>query len=438
MISIPKHIVAIDLGTTKVVSIVGERAEHGRYRILAYSEAVSRGIRRGQVDQIHKVRDSVIPTLESIKAQTGVDIKEVYVGIAGQYITCIGNKVEKIRSKYDEMISEEEIKELESDAGKIHVNADVEILHVIPQSYSIDDRTDITDPVGRLGNKLTGHFYVITGRKTTRTSTEVCMNELKLSLQQLILEPVASARATLLNDEKEAGVAMIDIGGGTTDLIIYKDNILISTVVIPFGGNSITEDIKTSCSILFKQAEEIKIKFGLISNKGGIKVNGIAGHPSKILPLDEISKVITLRLNEIITMVLHEISKTQCGKLGAGLVVTGGVSQMKGIKKFLEDRLRKEAEENSELLKKMNLEVTIGAPKYISDSDENIIQPKYSTAVGLIMCGFDSSILVPQSPQSPQPPLDSWWKKLLKGFKDSGKTIKDFLNPQMTGEEKND
>jgi cell division protein FtsA len=436
----PKYIVAVDLGTTKVVSIVGERTEHGRYRILAYSETVSRGIRRGQVDQIHKVRDSVIPTLESIKAQTGIaDIKEVFVGIAGQHITCIGNKVEKIRSKYDEMISEQEIKELEADAGKIHVNADVEILHVIPQNYSIDDRTDISDPVGRLGNKLTGYFYVITGRKMTRTSTEVCMNELKLSLQQLILEPIASARATLLSEEKEAGVAMIDIGGGTTDLIIYKDNILISTTVIPFGGNSITEDIKTSCSILFKQAEDIKIQFGLMPNKGGISVKGIAGHPSKILPVDEILKVITIRLNEIITMVLYEIGKTQCGKLGAGLVVTGGVAQMKGIKKFLEDRLKKEAEENPDIMKKMNLEVTVSAPKYVYDSDENIIHPKYSTAVGLIMCGFDYiDNLTCDAPSSPPPQLDPWRKKLSEWSKNLYKPIKDFLNPQVTGEEKND
>jgi cell division protein FtsA len=388
---IPKYVVAIDLGTTKIVSIVGEKTEHGRYRILAYSETVSHGIRRGQVEQIHKVMDSVTPTLEAIKAETGItDLGQVFVGIAGQYITCIENKVEKIRSQFDEMISVEEIKELETNAGKLHINAELEILHIIPQNYSVDDRIGITDPVGRLGNKLTGYFYVITGNKSTRTNTEVCMDKLNLSLQQLILEPIASARAALFDEEKEAGVAMIDIGGGTTDLIIYKDNILVSTVVIPFGGNSITEDIKTYCSILFNQAEKIKIEFGLDANRDEfVRVNGISGHPFKVLPLNDILETIIFRLNEIITMVLYEINKIQCGKLGAGLVVTGGVSQMKGIKKFLENRLKQEAAAKPELLKKMNIEVTISAPKYISDSDENIIHPKYSTAVGLIMCGFD-------------------------------------------------
>jgi cell division protein FtsA len=433
-----KYIVAIDLGTTKVVSIVGEKIGNDRYRILAYSENTSYGVRRGQVEHIQQVTDSVIPTLEAIKAETGIaSIDKVYAGIAGQYITCTESKIEKVRDKYDEIISMKEILELEADAGKLPINAELEILHVIPQHYSIDEKNDITDPIGRLGNKLTGHFYVITGRKSTRIHTDVCMRELNLSLQQLILEPIASARATLLSEEKEAGVALIDIGGGTTDLIIYKEHILVRTVVIPFGGNSITEDIKTACSILYHQAEAIKIKFGLTANAGEfIKVSGISGHTPRIISLDTISKVVSSRLNEIINMVLDEIYKTQCGKLSAGLVITGGASKMKGIKQFLENKLQVAAIQDPERLKKMNTEVTIGSPKYISDSDENLMQPKYSTAVGLIMCGFDYMEQKPPPPPPPLPPPPppppaSWWQRL---FTDINTKIGDFMNPQVEEE----
>jgi cell division protein FtsA len=387
---IPEYIIAIDLGTTKVVSIVGEKSQNGQYRIIAYSEAVSHGIRRGQVEQIQNVTQSVIPTLNAIKADTGIDIKEVYVGIAGQYITCIENKVEVIRDKYEEMISADEINELETKAGKLHLGPNNEILHIIPQYYSIDDKTGIIDPIGRLGNRLAGHFYVIAGNKSTRTHTTVCMDKLNLSLQQLILEPIASARATLSLEEKEAGVAMIDIGGGTTDLIIYKEHILQHTVVIPFGGNTITEDIKTECSVLYNQAEAIKIEYGLLANRDAfVTVAGISGHAPHKIPLNLISQIISSRVDEIIDMVLSEIYKMQCGKLGAGLVITGGVSKMKGIKQYLENKLKIETKRNPEITKKMSIEVTIGNPKYIYDSDEKIIQPKYATAVGLIMCGFD-------------------------------------------------
>jgi cell division protein FtsA len=371
----------------------------------------------------------------------------VYVGIAGQHITCIENRVEKIRDKYDAIITKEEIFELESNAGKLHLSPDIEILHVIPQNYSIDEQNGITDPVGRLGNKLTGHFYVVIGNKSTRIHTDTCMKELKLSLKKLILEPIASARAVLSDDEKELGVAMIDIGGGTTDLIVYKDHTIIHTAVIPFGGNTITEDIKTMCSILPNQAEQIKVKFGLMADvKGYVQVEGISGRPSRNLSLDTITKVITSRLNEIMDMVLYEIvNKAQCGRLGAGIVLTGGVAKMKGIKEFLVKRLVDQAKIEPEIGQKINIEVIIGSPNYLSDSGEEIINPKYSTAVGLIMCGFDhlESLELPAPPKPPKlpttppppppppppPSSSSWWKKIIDA------TVI-FMNPQQ--EENND
>ncbi|MDR1593865.1 MAG: cell division protein FtsA [Prevotellaceae bacterium] len=440
----PKYVVAIDLGTTKVVSLVGEKTENENYKIVAYSEAPSDGIRRGQVEHISKVVNAVIPTLTQIKAEAGItNLENIYVGIAGQHITCIENRVEKIRDQYDSMITKEEIAELEVNAGRMHLSPDTEILHVIPQYYSIDNRNGITDPIGRLGNKLTGHYYVVIGNMANRIHTNTCMRELNLSMNKLILEPIASARATLSDDEKEMGVAMIDIGGGTTDLIVYKDNTIIHTAVIPFGGNSISEDIKNICSVMFNQAEQIKIQFGLTANtEGSVRVEGINGRPSRDIPLDIITKIITSRLNEIIDMVMYEIiNKTQCGKLGAGLVITGGVSKMSGLRDFLLQRLKDLAGKEPAIQKRMNIEVVIGNPNNIVDSDVSVIHPKYSTAVGLIMCGFDhlDSFTPKQTPppplQPPPPPplppkrLPEWVQKLSKAFVM-------FMNPQQ--EEKND
>ncbi|MDR1583407.1 MAG: cell division protein FtsA [Prevotellaceae bacterium] len=426
-----KYVVAIDLGTTKIVSIVGEKTENGRYNILDYSEVPSYGIRRGEVENIGKVTNAVIPTLEKIKAKMQIEIKNVYVGIAGQHITCVENRIERIRHRYDELITKEEIITLEEDAGKLHLNPETEILHIIPRHYSVDEKNDIIDPVGRLGNKLAGHFYVITGHKSTRIHTSICMERLNLSLQKLILEPIASARTTLNEEEKEAGVIMIDIGGGTTDLIIYKDQKIIHTAVIPFGGNIITDDIKEGCGILQAQAEQAKIKFGLSAkdnNDDLLEIEGINGRPPRNIPLKTISSIISSRLNEIVDMVMAEIEKAKCTGLNLGIVVTGGVSKMKGIKDFLQ--------------KKTGMVVKIGTPDHIiNDPADNIFHPKYATAVGLIMCGFDHLENSPPPLPPPPPPLltppftppplpvTSWWSR-------AWDAVITFMGPQK--EERND
>jgi cell division protein FtsA len=434
----PEHIVAIDLGTTKVVSIVGERSEKGRYKILAYSEAASTGIRYGQVENVENVISAIIPTLADVKAKTGIDrVERIYVGIAGQCITCIENRTETVRDKYDELISKEEIKDLEVSAGKLHLNKGEEILHVIPQSYTIDGTEGITDPVGRLGSKVTGHFHVIIGNEKNRIHIETCMRKLDLSIQKLFLESIASAKAILSDDEKEMGVAMIDMGGGTTDLIVYEEGIIKHTAVIPFGGNSITNDIKTGCSILFSQAEKAKIKFGILlkNNEEYLKVDGISGRPPQYIYIRTISDIIKIRLDEIMMMVMSEIDRAKCRKLNAGIVITGGVSKMNNIKKYLEE--------------KTGMPVKTGYPDYLSsDSPQEIIHPKYSTAVGLIMCGFENlendhtqplpkpastEQLQPQSPLQPKPPIKQWAEKTWQACKHA---IKVFMNPQP--EENND
>ncbi|MDR1887363.1 MAG: cell division protein FtsA [Prevotellaceae bacterium] len=384
------YLVAIDLGTTKVVSIVGEKINNGqRFRIAAYAEAPSVGIRRGQVENIQSVVGVVTSTLNTIRAIAGIpEISEVYVGIAGQHIRYIENRVEILRPNYEAVITKEEVKKLESDARKLHLNSGEEVLHAIPQTYSVDDIDEITDPVGRLGYKLTGHFIIIIEKGISTKHTDVCMQRLNLSLKELILEPIASARATLSAEEKEMGVVMIDMGGGTTDLIIYKNGIMKHTAIIPFGGNTITSDIKTGCNILFDQAEKIKIQYGsCISSMAPenkiVTVPGINGREPREISFKALAYIIEARMVEIMDMVISEIrkytdrSKPDDRHLDAGIVFTGGGANMTNLREFVK--------------LKTGMDVRIGKPEYVSNnSSDDIFHPKYATAAGLIMCGFDS------------------------------------------------
>jgi cell division protein FtsA len=380
------YLAAIDLGTTKIVSIVGEKNKRGRFNILAYSEAPSIGIRHGQVENVMKVIGVVKHTLDNIRTISGIsEINEVYVGIAGLHIRYIENRTEILRPKYEKIITEDEIKMLESNACKLHINAGEKIIHVIPQAYNIDNSMDeITDPIGRLGYKLAGNFMVIIERGISTRHTELCIERLNLSLKELILEPMASARAILTDDEKEMGVVMVDMGGGTTDLMIYHEHIVRHIAIIPFGGNAITEDIKSGCDITFRDAEKTKIQYGscvssMVPDHHIIGILGANGREHREISFKGLACIIEARMVEIIEMILYEIKKYTDNprKLAAGIVFTGGGSQITHLR---------------ELVKlKTGMDVRIGRPVHVSESSPSeIIHPKYSTAVGLVMCGFDN------------------------------------------------
>ena len=377
------YIAAIDLGTTKVVTILGEKRNNGRFRIVAHSDADSLGVRRGQVENIQHVIEAIRPTLQNVKEAAGIEeMPEVFVGIAGQHIRCIESRADSTRNAYDVEISEDEVRRLETDMYKIRMEPGEEVLHVIPQHYSVDDSNGISDPVGRLGQRLSGNFHVIIGKTSSVHHTELCIRRLGLTQKRLILEPLASAHAVLNDDEKEMGVAMIDMGGGTTDLAVYHDGIVRHTAVIPFGGNIITEDIKRGCEILLRQAEQVKVQYGsclasMVSNNKIITVPGIAGRESREIGFKSLASIIEARLDEIIGMVMMEINRSgYAKKLGAGIVLTGGGSKLKDLPEFIK--------------LKTGMDVRLGKPEYTtSDSAKEILQPKFSTAVGLIMCGAD-------------------------------------------------
>ncbi len=377
-----KHVAAIDLGTTKVVSLVGEMTESG-YKIVAFKEAPSKGVMRGEVVNIQNVLDSLIPTIQEIKEEDGIEISEVYVGIAGQNIKCNTIRNSRHRGKSDELISEKEIEDMEQEMFNSRVSAGEKILHVMPQSYNVDDHIGVKDPVGMTGTEIDGDYKLFIGKVNSVEHSKLVINRAGLKLKELILEPVASAKAVLTEDEMELGVAMIDMGGGTTDLLIYEDNIVRHTAVIPFGGNSITEDLRQGCGISARNAEQMKIQYGSCyseyapENKTVI-IPGIGGRESREVSFKVISSIIEARVEEIIEAVMYEIENSGYqDKLRAGIVITGGGSQLMYLCNYVKY--------------KTGYDTRIAAPNnsITFDSCEGVCKPSSSTAVGLIIKGFE-------------------------------------------------
>ena len=378
-----KHVAAIDLGTTKVVSIVGEKTDAG-YKIVAFKEAPSKGVMRGEVVNIQNVLDSLNPTIQEINQEYGIEISEVYVGIAGQNIKCSTSRHSRNRVKSEDLILEKEIDEMEQEMFNSRVSAGEKILHIIPQSYNVDDHMGVKDPVGMPGTEIEGDYKIFIGKINSVEHSKLVINRAGLVLKELILEPVASARAVLTEDEMELGVAMIDMGGGTTDLLIYEDNIIRHTAVIPFGGNAVTEDLRQGCGVSSRNAEQMKIQYGscyteFAPDNKTVIIPGIGGRESREVSFKVIANIIEARIEEIIEAVMYEIENSGYqDKLRAGIVITGGGAQLTSLRQFVAF--------------KTGYDTRIASPNnsVTFDSCEGVGRPSSSTAVGLILKGFES------------------------------------------------
>jgi len=377
-----KLVAAIDLGTTKVVSIVGEKTESG-YRIVALKEAPSKGVMRGEVVNIQNVLESLKPTLEEIRTEENIEIDEVYVGIAGQNIKCNTARISRNRGRSSEWITEKEVAEMEREMFNSRVNAGEKRLHVIPQSYNIDDNTGIKEAVGMTGTRIEGDYKLFIGKTNSVEHSKIVIERAGLKLKDLVLEPVASAKAVLTEDEMELGVAMVDMGGGTTDLLIIQDNIVRHTAVIPFGGNSITEDLRQGCGVSLRNAEQMKIQYGSCysdrapENKTVI-IPGLGGRDSREVSFKVIAGIIEARVEEIVDAIMYEIENSGFqDRLHAGIVITGGASQLKDLRDYISFRTGYDAR-----IASPNMGVTI-------DGCEGTYKPGSSTAVGLVIHGFE-------------------------------------------------
>ena len=380
--------VGLDIGTTKIVAMIGRKNEYGKLEILGIGKSKSLGVKRGVVDNITQTIQSIQQAVQEAETNSGYKIKDVVVGIAGQHIRSIQHSDYISRSNAEEVIGDKDIDLLINQVHKLAMLPGEEIIHVLPQEFKIDGQSEIKEPIGMCGGRLESSFHVVVGQASSIRNVGRCIQSSGIELSGLTLEPLASADAVLSQEEKEAGVALIDIGGGTTDLAIFKDGIIRHTAVIPFGGNVITDDIKEGCSIIEKQAELLKVKFGSAwpgENKDNeiVSIPGLRGREPKEISLKNLSKIIHARVVEIIEQVFVEIKayghEDPRRKLIAGIVLTGGGAKLNHIQQLVEYIT--------------GMDTRIGYPNehLAGDSDEEISSPLYATAVGLVMNSIENS-----------------------------------------------
>ena len=378
--------VGLDIGTTKIVAMIGRKNEFGKMEILGIGKSKSLGVHRGVVNNITQTIQSIQQAVQDAESSSGMTISDVVVGIAGQHIRSLQHSDYITRNNSDEVIQDEDIDRLCNQVHKLVMLPGEEIIHVLPQDFKVDGQAEIKEPIGMYGGRLEANFHVVVGQVSSIRNIGRCVKSSGLDLSGITLEPLASSNAVLSQEEKEAGVALIDIGGGTTDLAIFKDGIIRHTAVIPFGGNVITEDIKEGCSIIEKQAELLKIKFGSAwpgENKDNeiVSIPGLRGRDPKEISLKNLSKIIHARVVEIIEQVYLEIRnyghEEQKKKLIAGIVLTGGGSQLRHLKQLVEYIT--------------GMDTRIGYPNehLAGDSDSETTSPMYATAVGLVLTSLN-------------------------------------------------
>lgn len=394
-----EYAVGLDIGTTKIVAMIGRKNEYGKLEILGVGKAKSQGVHRGVVNNITQTITSIQQAVDQAEASCGIEIGDVTVGIAGQHIRSLQHSDYITREQDETVIEQSDIDRLCDQVQKLVMLPGEEIIHVLPQEYKVNGQSDIKEPIGHYGGRLEASFHVVVGQVASIRNIGRCVVSAGLNLQKITLEPLASADAVLGQDEKEAGVALIDIGGGTTDIAIFKDGIIRHTAVIPQGGSIITQDIKEGCSIIDKQAELLKTKFGSAwpgENKENeiVSIPGLRGRDPKEISLKNLSKIIQARVLEILESAFveiknygHEESKKQ---LIAGIVITGGGSQLKHIKQLTEYVT--------------GMPTRIGYPNehLAGDSDAEITNPIYATAVGLVMKGLETPQIIPARPLAAQ------------------------------------
>jgi len=421
--------VGLDIGTTKIAVMVGREDAYGKIEILGIGKAKSLGVHRGVVNNITQTIQSIQQAVEEAESASNIKIKNVVVGIAGQHIRSLHHSDYITRSNSEKVIDENDIEKLVNQVYKLVMLPGEEIIHVLPQDFKVDGQAEINTPIGMYGGRLEANFHVVVGQVSSIRNIGRCIKSAGLELGSITLEPLASSDAVLSQEEKEAGVALIDIGGGTTDLAIFKDGIIMHTAVISFGGNVITEDIKEGCSIIEKQAELLKTKFGSAwpgENKDNeiVSIPGLRGREPKEITLKNLSKIIHARVIEIVEQVFLEIKnyghEETKKKLIAGIVLTGGGAQLKHIKQLVEYIT--------------GMDTRIGYPNehLASNSDPDLSSPANATVVGLLMKGLmdndKKTKLEDEMNESIDSKLESGKTPKKSIFEKWGEKFRDFLD----------
>src|SRR5277367_811886 len=381
-------VVGLDIGTTKICAIVGRRSKNGKIEVLGIGKAESAGVTRGMVSNIDKTVQGISLAVDVAGTQSNVEIKVVNVGIAGQHIRSLQHRGLITRRDLNTEISRKDIDKLVEDMYNLVMPPGEEIIHVLPQEFTVDNEPGIKDPIGMAGVRLEANFHIISGQVTAIKNIVKCVNKAQLESQELILEPLASSESVLSDEEKEAGVVLVDIGGGTTDVAIFHEGIIRHTAVIPFGGNSVTEDIREGCSVMRNIAEQLKIRFGSAlaeENKENeiVCVPGLRGREPKEISIKNLAFVIQARMEEIIEHIYFEIKSSGYEKkLIGGIVITGGGAQLKHLSQLVEYLT--------------GLDCRIGFPnEHLAKNDtlpkniyEELQSPAFATGIGLLIKGI--------------------------------------------------
>lgn len=378
-------IVGLDIGTTKIAAFIGQRSENGKVEILGVGKTDSTGVHRGEVRNIEEVAEAVKKAIHEAESKAEVEVHEVYVGIAGHHIKGISRKNGFVRQHAEELISKEDVEKLVNDQYGIMLSPGEQIIDIIVKDYIVDGEGGITNPVGMQGASLEANFHIVTGDVSNINRIYHSVEMAGYKIVKLILEPIASAEAVVDKTEKEAGICLVDIGGGTTDIAIFYDGVIRHTAVIPLAGGIITSDIKEGCSIIQSQAEALKIQFGSCFPEQTredeiIAVPGIRSQAPREISMKRLAGIIHARMQLILEQVHYEIQNSNYGKkLIGGIVLTGGGSKIKHI-----------LELTSFIT---GIDTRIGNPKehLTANSSEEYSHPMYATGIGLVLKGLAHS-----------------------------------------------
>ncbi len=377
-------IVGLDIGTTKIAAIAGRKNEYGKLEILGFGRANSNGVKHGQVLNIDETIKAIRMALDNCYASNpNLTISEVYVGIAGHHIKSLQTRGDIVRHSTEDEITQKEIDQLVADQYKTYIPAGDQIIDVIPQEFAVDNFQNIISPIGYGGVKVGANFHIITGDKNAIKNISRAVEKSGLHTKDLVLQPLASAAAVMGQEDLEAGVAIVDIGGGTTDLAVFYEGILKHTAVIPFGGENITNDIKTGLGVLKTQAEQMKVQFGsALSNeaKGNafITIPGLRGMPAKEISVKNLANIIQARMSEIMDFVSYHLKQVGLDSkmLNGGIVLTGGGAQLKHLIQL------------TEYVTGLNARIGYPTEHLASGQIEELAKPTYSTCIGLILKGY--------------------------------------------------
>jgi cell division protein FtsA len=371
-------IAGLDLGTTKVCAIVGELVDDG-VDIIGIGSVPSKGLKRGVVVNIDETVKAIRAAIDQAETMAGCEIRNVYAGIAGSHVT--GLNKEGVAAIADREVCETDVERVLEQSKAIPLPSDRQVIHVLPQEYIVDHQDGITRPVGMNGVRLEVRVHLVTAATSSVQNIVKCAERCDLSVAEIVLEPLASADAVLFEDEKEIGVAVVDIGGGTTDVIVYTQGAAVHTSVIPVGGLNLTSDVATGLRTPLAEAERIKIKYGcaatrMIDPEETIEVPSVGGRPPRTLPREVLTQIIEPRVEEIFTAVHHELCEAGYAEmLPAGLVLCGGSTLLDGMPELGEELLQ--------------MPVRRGSPSGVGGLADVVKSPAYATAVGLVKYGAE-------------------------------------------------